>query len=166
MSALELMIWSMAMGAIGAVVAVGLTDLVMVRSTAAQGLVYHLGTLVFVLIRRSAAFRCGHWPALDPVCPAGGAGADRPAVQRLGNYWIRGWLSAHQRDRFMSVSLQISAAGHPGAGAGLPGFAGGAAAARRHGPVPAEHRSGCSGWGFAAICWATGWPWALPWAAC
>jgi GGDEF domain-containing protein len=32
-----------------------------------------------------------------------------PLCSAMGNYWIRGWLSAHQRDRFMSVSLQISA---------------------------------------------------------
>jgi len=46
-SALELMIWSMAAGVIGAVVVVGLIDVAVVRTAgAAQGVVYHLTALL------------------------------------------------------------------------------------------------------------------------
>ena len=108
MSALELVIWSMAMGAIGAVVAVGLADVVMVRSVgAAQGLAYHLGTLVFVLTLSGIPLAID--PALDRSALRVVQVLIGPLCSAMGNYWIRGWLSAHQRDRFMSVSLQISA---------------------------------------------------------
>jgi hypothetical protein len=51
MSSLELMIWSMAAGAIGAVVLAGLTDLAFSRSQgAAQGAMYHCASLLFVII--------------------------------------------------------------------------------------------------------------------
>jgi len=108
MSALELMIWSMAVGAIGAVVAVGLTDLVQVRSPgAAQGLVYHLGTLLFVLLLSGVLREVA--PALASPALHVAQVLIGPLCSALGNFWVRGWLSAHQRDRFMSVSLQVSA---------------------------------------------------------
>ena len=108
MSALELMIWSMAVGAIGAVVAVGLTDLVQVRSPgAAQGLVYHLGTLLFVLLLGGVLREVA--PALASPALHVAQVLIGPLCSALGNFWVRGWLSAHQRDRFMSVSLQVSA---------------------------------------------------------
>jgi len=108
MSALELVIWSMAVGAIGAVVAVGLADVIMVRSVgAAQGLAYHVGTLIFVLALSGIPL------AIDPDLDRRALRLVQvligPLCSGMGNYWIRGWLSAHQRDRFMSVSLQISA---------------------------------------------------------
>lgn len=108
MSALELMIWSMAVGAMGAVVAVGLTDLALVRSTgAAQGLAYHLCALAFVLLLSGVLEEVA--PALDPRALHLAQVLVGPLCSALGNFWIRGWLSAHQRDRFMSVSLQVSA---------------------------------------------------------
>ncbi len=107
MTALELMIWSMAAGAIGAVVAVGLTDLVLVRSQgAAQGVVYHLGALFFVLLLSGIPLAVA--PSLDLRALQVAQVLIGPVCSALGNYWIRGWLSAHQRDRFMSISLQIS----------------------------------------------------------
>ena len=51
MSALELMIWSMAAGAMGAVVLAGLTDLAISLSLgAAPGAVYHFTSLLFVIV--------------------------------------------------------------------------------------------------------------------
>jgi GGDEF domain-containing protein len=114
-SALELMIWSMAAGVIAAVVVVGLIDVAVVRTAgAAQGLVYHLTALLFVIllsgipraIQPHFSIRALHVAQvlIGPLCSS------------LGNYWIRGWLAAHQRDRTMAWSLGISAAVTPVAG--------------------------------------------------
>jgi GGDEF domain-containing protein len=40
-----------------------------------------------------------------------------PVSSALGTWWIRGWLSAHQRDRMMATSLQATALATPLAGA-------------------------------------------------
>ena len=118
MSALELMIWSMAAGAMGAVVLAELTDLAFSRSLgAAQGTVYHFTALVFVVALSGIPLavlpdmntRVLHvvQVLIGPVCGA------------MGNYWLRGWLSAHQRDRIMEASLRISAILAPIAGLAL-----------------------------------------------
>jgi GGDEF domain-containing protein len=115
MSALELMIWSMAAGAIAAVVVVGIIDLAVVRTAgAAQGLVYHLTALLFVVLLS------GIPRAIEPEVPARVLHVAQvligPACSSLGNYWIRGWLAAHQRDRTMAWSLGVSALVTPFAG--------------------------------------------------
>ena len=163
MSALELMIWSMAVGAIGAVVAVGLTDLVQVRSPgAAQGLVYHLGTLLFVLLLSGVLREVA--PALASPALHVAQVLIGPLCSALGNFWVRGWLSAHQRDRFMSVSLQVSALVTPVLGLACLALPTGqqlpAAAALCLTNTVLVFWLGLRG------CWATGSPWALPWAAC
>lgn len=115
MSALELMIWSMAVGVIGAVVMVGIADLVAIRSAgAAQGTAYHFTALLFVLLLS------GIPKAIHPTINLAGLQLAQvlvgPLCSALGNYWIRGWLAAHQRDRIMEMSLRFSALLTPVAG--------------------------------------------------
>src|SRR5438105_3008680 len=115
MSALELMIWSMAAGVIAAVVVVGLVDLAVVRSAgAAQGVVYHFTALLFVILL-SGIPRAIH-PQVSVRALHVAQVLIGPLCSSLGNYWIRGWLAAHQRDRIMAWSLGLSAVATPIAG--------------------------------------------------
>lgn len=111
MSALELLIWSMALGAIAAVGMARLADLC-ARPSVSQlrGVSYHVTVFLLVLVMSGV---------LTPV-----AGADPyrlhvvqvlagPLCVGLANFWIRGWLAANQRDRLMSVGLRVSALGLP-----------------------------------------------------
>lgn len=117
MTALEVMIWSMACGAIGVVVAAGFADWAMSRSTAAlQGVAYHLAAFLFVFLLSGLA-QAGN-PGLAPGPLFAAQVLSGPAVSTMGNWWIRGWLSAHQRDRVMAGSLKLSAALTPLAGMG------------------------------------------------
>lgn len=107
MSALELVIWSMALGAIAAVGVARLADL-LVRPSEAQvrAVAFHATVFLVVLVlsgvlghlAQSAAERLHVLQVL-----AGPLGVG------LANFWIRGWLSAHQRDRLMSIGLRVAA---------------------------------------------------------
>lgn len=107
MSALELVIWSMALGAIAAVGVARLADL-LVRPSEAQvrAVAFHATVFLVVLVlsgvlghlAQSAAERLHVLQVL-----AGPLGVG------LANFWIRGWLSAHQRDRLMSIGLRLAA---------------------------------------------------------
>lgn len=116
MSALELTIWSMALGAIAAVGTARLAGLV-ARPSASQlrGVAYHVTVFVLVLVlsgvlgqlARPASARLHMLQVLaGPLCVG------------LSNLWVRGWLGAHQRDRLMSSGLRISALVLPLAGLG------------------------------------------------
>lgn len=108
MTALELLIWSVATGAIGAVVLFGLADSLLQRSAAAlQGTAYHFTSLLFVVLLSGMPQAVA--PGLSPDGLRVAQVLIGPMCSALGNYWIRGWLSAHQRDRLMEFSLRVSA---------------------------------------------------------
>ena len=108
MTALELMIWSMAVGAIAAVIMVGLSDLVLVRSIGAvQGVAYHIAALLFVVLL--SGLPRAIYPQVSPRGLLVAQVLIGPLCSSLGNYWIRGWLAAHQRDRLMALCLRLSA---------------------------------------------------------
>lgn len=112
MSALELMIWSMAVGTMVAVVLAGLIDFAIVRSPgAAQGVVYHAAAMLFVVLL--SGIPRAIFPDLSQQRLQVAQVLIGPFCSALGNYWIRGWLAAHQRDRFMEVSLRLSALATP-----------------------------------------------------
>lgn len=112
MSALELMIWSMAAGVMGAVVMVGIADLVLIRNAgAAQGAAYHLAALVLVVLL-SGIPKAIH-PQIDLASLQLAQVLAGPLSTALGNYWVRGWLAARQRDRLMELSLRFSALASP-----------------------------------------------------
>jgi len=103
----ELMIWSMALGAIAAVGLARAVDFI-VRPSASQlrGVAYHLGVFLLVLVLSGVlqetlepAPRAFHLTQVlaGPTCVA------------LSNLWIQGWLGANQRDRTMALALNGSA---------------------------------------------------------
>lgn len=107
MSALELVIWSMSLGAIAAVGAARLADL-LARPSEAQvrAVAFHVTVFLVVFILSGVLGQLSQ------------AAADRVHVLQvlagplgvgLANFWIRGWLSAHQRDRLMSIGLRVAA---------------------------------------------------------
>ena len=107
MNAQELMIWSMALGAIAAMALARLTDL-MVRPTLSQvqGVAYHVTVLLLVLILSGVATET--WP-LDPKLVQPAQVLAGPVCVGLSNFWIRDWLNANQRDRLMATALRVSA---------------------------------------------------------
>ncbi len=115
MSALELMIWSMAAGAMAAVVLAGLADVALSRSLGAvQGTVYHFASLVVVVVL--SGLPKAVFPAINADSLHFAQVLAGPLCSALGNYWIRGWLSARQRDRIIEAGLRITALVAPVAG--------------------------------------------------
>ncbi|MGE4241642.1 diguanylate cyclase domain-containing protein [Ramlibacter sp.] len=115
MSVLELVIWSMAMGAMGAVVLFGAVEAAVNRSRAsAQALAYHLLTLLFVFFMSGLPGQI--WPALDPHLLRIVQVVIGPACNAMGDFWVRGWLQARQRDGVMASGLRAGAFVTPLAG--------------------------------------------------
>lgn len=107
MSAQELIIWSMALGAIAATALARFADLLARPSLSqVQGVAYHLVVLVFVLVECGVAEQATV-PNPRLVQPAQVLAG--PVCVGLSNFWIRGWLNAAQRDRIMSGMLSASA---------------------------------------------------------
>jgi GGDEF domain-containing protein len=107
MSALTLMVWSMALGAIAAVVVTRIFDL-LARPSAAQvrAVAYHLSVFLLVLVE-SGVLR-----------QAGSTGPERlrvlqvlagPVCVGLSSFWIHAWLAASERDRLMATVLRLIA---------------------------------------------------------
>jgi GGDEF domain-containing protein len=107
MSAQELIIWSMALGAIAAISIARFADLLARPSLSqVQGVAYHLVVLVFVIVECGIVQQVA-MPNPRLVVPAQVLAG--PVCVGLSNFWIRGWLSAAQRDRVMSGVLRASA---------------------------------------------------------
>lgn len=112
MTPIEMMIWSMAVGTIGAVVLSGLANAITLRSlTAAQGAVYHFNAMAFVFLLSGLAETIA--PGIDTHLLGISQVLIGPLCSAIGNYWISGWFQAQQRDRFMAQSLYVSAACTP-----------------------------------------------------
>ena len=104
MSVLEVAIWSAAAGAISLVVLICAVDTALIRTTAAaQGTGYNFAALLFVLLLSGVP------QALFPALKGPGMHVAQmligPLCVCLGNYWVRGWLSARHRDRLMDFCL-------------------------------------------------------------
>ncbi|RYZ06078.1 MAG: diguanylate cyclase [Comamonadaceae bacterium] len=107
MNALELVIWSMALGGIGAVtLARGVDLLARPAASRLRAVSYHLSVFVLVLVL-SGVLRHANPPGADRLqvmqVLAG------PLCVGLSNFWISGWLRASQRDRLMAAGLGGSA---------------------------------------------------------
>jgi GGDEF domain-containing protein len=108
----ELAVWSMALGAIAAVVLARLADLAVRPSLSqAQGLAYHVTVLLLVVLLSGVGTEL--WPARNPRLMHAVQVLAGPAGVGLSSFWIRGWLSAAQRDRLMSWALRACAALSP-----------------------------------------------------
>ena len=114
MSRLELITWSMALGAIAAVALARTADL-LVRPSRSQlrGAAYHGTVFLQVLILGGVLQQAGV-PAGKPLHVAQVLAG--PLCGGLVNFWVRGWLNAHQRDRIMFQVLRASAWAVPLAG--------------------------------------------------
>lgn len=108
MNAMELVIWSMALGANAAVGIARFADLV-ARPSRGQlgGIAYHVAIFVFVLLL------CGVvpviWPGVHPDLLHVLQVLAGPFSAGLSAYWMRGWLNASQRDRLMANLLLATA---------------------------------------------------------
>lgn len=115
MSAHELTVWSMALGAIAAMAAARMVNLVLRPSLAQwQGVAYHFTVFMLVLILSGVATT--NLPATDPRLTHSAQVLAGPVCMGLSNFWIRGWLNAAQRDRLMSAVLRACALVLPLAG--------------------------------------------------
>ncbi len=115
MGAHELAIWSMALGAIAAVALARLADLLVRPSLSqAQGVAYHVTVFLLVFVLSGIAGEL--WPGLNPKLMQPAQVLAGPVCMGLSNFWIRGWLSAVQRDRTMSSVLRAGAMLSPLAG--------------------------------------------------
>lgn len=115
MNAQELAIWSMALGAIAAIALARVADLCVRPSLSQfQGVAYHVTVLLLVLILSGVATEL--WPEIHPKLMQPAQVLAGPVCVGLSNFWIRGWLSAAQRDRLMSSVLRAGAVLLPPAG--------------------------------------------------
>ncbi|MDP3760803.1 MAG: diguanylate cyclase [Ramlibacter sp.] len=112
MSAQELAIWSMALGAIAAVTLARLADLFVRPSLAqAQGVAYHVTVFLLVLVLSGVAGQV--WPRIEGRQLHYAQVVAGPVCVGLSNFWIRGWLKAAQRDRVTSWVLRLSSLALP-----------------------------------------------------
>lgn len=107
MDALSLVLWSMALGGIGAVMLARAADWVARPATSRlRAVSYHLSVFLLVLLLSGVLGRA-HPPGADRLqvmqVLAG------PLCVGLSNFWISGWLRASQRDRLMAAGLGLSA---------------------------------------------------------
>jgi GGDEF domain-containing protein len=107
MRALELVIWSMSLGAIAAVAATRLADLAARPSVSlARGVAFHATVFAFVLVLSGVLKHTVRPDARQLHILQVLAG---PLCVGLSTLWLRGWLRASQRDRLMSVGLGLAA---------------------------------------------------------
>lgn len=107
MSTLALVVWSMALGAIGAVTLARAAEL-LARPGASRlrAVSYHFSVFLLVLVL-SGVLRQANPP--DPARLQVMQVLAGPLCVGLSNFWISGWLRAAQRDRVMAAGLGGSA---------------------------------------------------------
>lgn len=103
LSSAEMMLWSAGAGAIGLVVLLALADTLYSRTRAASQTLAYL-TLCWLVVMLLCGLPAAIWPGLKG--PLGIAQIlCGPLCGAMGSYGASEWLSAHQRDRVMKVSL-------------------------------------------------------------
>ena len=108
MTAQELTIWSMTLGAIALLTVARLAPyLTHPSSPQFQAIGYHTAVFALVLILSGVLLHL--WPDIDATALRVAQVLAGPCCVALSDLWIRGWLYAPQRDRVMSVVLGSSA---------------------------------------------------------
>jgi GGDEF domain-containing protein len=103
LSSAELMLWSAGAGAIGLVVLLALADTLYSRTRAALQTLTYLA-LCWLVVMLLCGLPAAIWPGLKE--PLGVAQIlSGPLCAAMGSFGASQWLSAHQRDRLMKVSL-------------------------------------------------------------
>ena len=108
MTAVEIIIWSLALGAIGAVALGRVVDLAIHPArSGAHSTSFHLAVFGFV------AMLSGLPDVLEPFSDAEVLEAAQvmagPLCVGLSAFWVGGWLNARHRERLMAVSLRLAA---------------------------------------------------------
>jgi GGDEF domain-containing protein len=99
----EMMLWSAGAGAIGLIVLLALADTLYSRTRAAAQTLAYLA-LCWLVVMLLCGLPAAIWPSLKG--PLGIAQIlSGPLCAAMGSYGASEWLSAHQRDRLMKVSL-------------------------------------------------------------
>jgi GGDEF domain-containing protein len=108
MTAVEIIIWSLALGAIGAVLLARLVDLA-ARPTAsrAHSAAFHLAVFGFVLILSGLLDVLESFS--DPELPEAAQVMAGPLCVGLSAFWVGGWLNARHRERLMARCLRLAA---------------------------------------------------------
>lgn len=150
MSTLNLTVWCMALGAIGAVALARAGDLLARRSARLlRALAFHLSVLLVVLVLSGVLAHLGdpgpRWLHLLQVLAG-------PLCVALSNFWIHGWLGAGDRDRLMAATLRLSAFALPPLGLAV-------LALPLHEQLPAAAALALAG--LALTCWLTFRAWIL-----
>lgn len=115
MNAVEIMIWSLALGAIAAVALVRVVDLAVRPSVSRlHSAAFHTTVFAFVAVV-SGLPRVLGWPVSDGTLAAAQVLAG-PLCVGLSAFWIGGWLNARHRERLMAHTLRLAALLTPAAG--------------------------------------------------
>ena len=112
MTAVEIMIWSLALGAIGAVALGRAVDLAIHPArSGVHSTLFHLAVFGFV------ATLCGLPDVFDPLSDPELLEASQvmagPLCVGLAAFWVGGWLNARHRERLMAGSLRLAALATP-----------------------------------------------------
>lgn len=115
MTAVEIMIWSLALGAIAAVALVRVGDLaVRPSASSAHSAAFHLAVFMLVMVLS------GVFDLLNPLANPEVIDAAQllagPICVGLSCFWIGGWLNARHRERLMARALRLVAVLAPLAG--------------------------------------------------
>lgn len=115
MTAGEIIIWSLALGAIAAVALGRLVDLA-VRPTVsrAHSAAFHFTVLVFVAVLSGLPDLLDPFP--DPEVLEAAQVMAGPMCVGLSAFWVGGWLNARHRERLMARALRLAAFVTPLAG--------------------------------------------------
>ena len=102
-SGIEMMLWSAAAGALGLVVLLALADALYSRTRAASQTLAYLA-LCWAVVMLLSGLPAAVWPEAQDALGTAQLLAG-PLCAAMGSYGASKWLSAHQRDRLMKVSL-------------------------------------------------------------
>jgi hypothetical protein len=115
MSAVEIMVWSLALGAIAAVAVVRLVDLAVRPSASrAHSVAFHITVLVFVAVLSGLVEVLS--PGIDRSILHAAQVLAGPLCVGMSAFWIGGWLNARHRERMMARALRAAAVLTPLAG--------------------------------------------------
>lgn len=108
MTAVEIIIWSLALGAIGAVALGRLVDLA-ARPSVSRGhsAAFHLTVFAFVAVLSGLpeVFE----PFVEPEMLEAAQVMAGPLCVALSAFWVGGWLNARHRERLMAAALRLAA---------------------------------------------------------
>ena len=108
MTAVEIIIWSLALGAIGAVALGRVADLAVHPSrSGVHSTSFHLAVLGFVAALSGLLDVLE--PFSDPEVMETAQVMAGPVCVGLSAFWVSGWLNARHRERLMAVSLRLAA---------------------------------------------------------